>query len=55
MEMVAHHGIATNLDGKEPRKLAQPIENPLFTVAIVLAGIRVGAAEEGRLTHRAMQ
>ena len=47
MEMVAHHGIATNLDGKEPRKLAQPIENPLLTMTIVLPGILIDAAEEG--------
>jgi len=46
MEMVAHHGIATNLNGDEPCQLAQAIENPLFAVALVLPGVRVRAAEE---------
>ena len=47
MEMVAHHGIATDLDGEEPRQLTQPIKNPLFAVSIVLPGVRVDATEEG--------
>jgi hypothetical protein len=47
MEMVAHHGIATKLDREQPCELSQPIENPLFTVAIVLSPVRVDAEEEG--------
>jgi len=47
MEMVAHYGIATNLDGEEPCQLAQAIEYPLFAVTIVPPGVRVRAAEEG--------
>jgi hypothetical protein len=47
MEMVAHHGIATNLDREEPCSLSQPIENPLLTVTKVLSGILVDATEEG--------
>jgi len=45
--MVAHHGIATDLDGEQPCSITQAIENPLFAVTIVLPGVRVDAAEEG--------
>src|ERR1700688_3653662 len=41
MELDAHHGIAANFDAEEPCQLAQAIKNPLFTVAIVLPGVRV--------------
>ena len=46
MQMVAHHRVAADLDAEEPGQLAQPIKNPLFSVTVILPGIRVHAAEK---------
>ena len=44
--MVAHYGIIANLNAEKARKLAKPVENASFPVAIIPPRVRVGAAEE---------
>jgi hypothetical protein len=38
VEMVAHHGIAANVDTEDSRELLEPQSNPLLAVIVVLSG-----------------
>jgi hypothetical protein len=44
--MVAHHGIAANVDTEDSRELLEPQSNPLLAVIVVLSGNRIVAAEK---------
>ena len=46
VEMVAHHGIAADVDTEDSRELLKPQANPLLAVIVVLSGNRIVAAEE---------
>ena len=46
MEMVAHHGIAADVDTEDSSELLKPQANPLFAVIVVFSGDRILAAEE---------
>jgi hypothetical protein len=44
--MVAHHGIAADVDTEDSRELLEPQANPLLAVIEVFSGHRILAAEE---------
>jgi hypothetical protein len=46
VEMVAHHGIAADVDTEDGRELLEPQANPFFAVIVVFSGDRILAAEE---------
>jgi hypothetical protein len=46
VEVVAHHGIAADVDTEDSRELLEPQANPLLTVIVILSGKRIVAAEE---------
>gem|GEM_PF-6554635 len=43
MIVVAHHRISADADGQQPRQLTQPIDHPLATMFVALAGLHAAA------------